>query len=183
RAIDLTGEEQPADGLCLQRRGQVPRIEVVVFDRVAGAHDVSALEAAHRMHQLELHVEGKAGRDPVRINLVRRQTFRLEKDLMAVLVRKAMDLVLYGRAITRPDALDGSGEKRRPIKSVSDKLVRPRVRLRDPAWHLHRVQASTTEEGKHRLRLVSWLLCHRREVDRATIQAWRRTGLEPANGK
>ena len=36
RAVDLAGQEQPADPLGLQRRPQFARIDMVVFDGVAG---------------------------------------------------------------------------------------------------------------------------------------------------
>ena len=44
-AVDLAGEKQAADELALQARLQTPGIEEIVFDGVAGARDVRALEA------------------------------------------------------------------------------------------------------------------------------------------
>jgi hypothetical protein len=40
-AVDLAGEEQPADGLGLQAGLELARVEVVVLDGVAGAQDVA----------------------------------------------------------------------------------------------------------------------------------------------
>src|SRR4030095_13850901 len=115
RAVDLAGEEQAGDELRLQAVLQVARIEVVVLDRVARPRDVRALETRDRTHELELHVEGQARRNAVRVNLVRRQAFRLDEDLVRGLVREAMDFVLDGRAVARTDAFDHAGEHRRAV--------------------------------------------------------------------
>ena len=45
RAVDLAGEVQPGDALRFQRRLQLVGRRVVVFDRVAVAHDLGALQA------------------------------------------------------------------------------------------------------------------------------------------
>ena len=74
------------------------------------------------MHQRQLHVERQRRRDAVRIDLVRREPFGLEENLVARPVGEAHDLVLDRRAIARPDALDDpgeSGERSRPPRMIS----------------------------------------------------------------
>jgi hypothetical protein len=39
RAVDLARQEQALQALRLQRRGELARIDVIVFDRVAGPDD------------------------------------------------------------------------------------------------------------------------------------------------
>src|SRR6185437_6996601 len=46
RAVDLAGKEQPPETSGLQRRLQIPGVEEVVLDRIAGAGQVRVLEAA-----------------------------------------------------------------------------------------------------------------------------------------
>ena len=70
-AVDLAGEIQAADELALQAALEAARIEEVVLDGIAGPRDVRVLEPFDGAHELELHVEGQAGRDPVGIDLVR----------------------------------------------------------------------------------------------------------------
>ena len=43
-AVDLPGEEEPPDGLGLERCLEAPGVEVVVLDRVAGPHEVRVLQ-------------------------------------------------------------------------------------------------------------------------------------------
>ena len=68
--------------------------------------DVHVFHAADRAHQRQLDVEGQAGGDTVRVDLVRGQAFRFEEDVVLVLVGEAVDLVFDRRAIARADAFD-----------------------------------------------------------------------------
>jgi hypothetical protein len=89
------------DALALHVGLEIPRIEEVVLDGVAGAGDVGILEATDRTDDLHLHVERQAGGDPVRVEFVGGQAFRLDEDLVRRLVGKAGDLVLDRRAVAR----------------------------------------------------------------------------------
>jgi hypothetical protein len=99
------------------------RIEVIVFDGIAGSQNVRALTPFDRMHERELDVEWQRRRDAVRIDLVRRETFGLEEDLVARALGEAHDLVLDRRAVARTDALDDTGEERRAIETAANDLV------------------------------------------------------------
>ena len=95
----------PRNALGLQRRAQLARIDVVVFDGVAGPHHARLFEARDGRHQRELDVLRQRGRDAVRIDRVVVEPFRLEEDLVAVALAEADDLVLDRRAIARAAAL------------------------------------------------------------------------------
>ena len=136
---------------------QIARIEVVVFDGIAGARDVGLLEAADGTHQRQLHVERQAGGDAVGIDLVRVQPFRLEEDLVAVLVGEAHHLVLDGRAVARPDAFDDAGVHRRAVQAGADDFVGALVGVGDVARHLARVLVGAAQIRKHRHRIVAGL--------------------------
>jgi hypothetical protein len=49
---------------------------------------------------------------------VRGQAFGLQKDLVAVLVRKAVDLVFHAGAVARAHAFDLAGEHRAAVKPL-----------------------------------------------------------------
>ena len=112
-AVDLTGEEEPRHGLDLEARRQLARIDIVVFDGVAGPLHARLLEARDGGEEGELHIFGERGRDAVRIDGVVVETFRLEEDLMPLALLEAHHLVFDGRAIARADALDVAGVHRR----------------------------------------------------------------------
>ena len=144
---------------------QVARIEEVVLDGVAGPREVRVLEPADGAHELVLHVERQAGRDAVRIDLVRLEPLGLDEDLVRRLVREAHDLVLDGRAVARTHAFDDAGEHRRAIGGRPDDLVRTLVRLRNETIDLLRMLIGSPEERKHRNRRIARLPDHHGEVD------------------
>jgi hypothetical protein len=135
------------------------------------------------MNQLQLHIEGKAGRDAVRIKLVAGESFRLDEDLVTRFSREPMHLVLDRWAITRADALDHAREHWGAIEAAADDLVGSLVRMRNPAGELPRVHFTSAHERKDGLRLVARLLLHDTQVDGSRIQARGRSGLKPADGQ
>ncbi len=69
--------------LGLEAGGQLARIDIVVFDGVAGPDDARRLETRDGLEEGVLHVLGQRGRDAVGIDGVVVEAFRLEEDLMA----------------------------------------------------------------------------------------------------
>ena len=181
RAVDLAGKEQALNGPCLEAGPQLARVEVVVFNGITRPQDVRPLQAGHALHRGNLHVEGQGGGNAVGIELVRRQAFGFQKDLVRVLVGKAIDLVLDARAVARPHAADDPGEHRAAVKAAADDLVRARIGVRDPARHLPWVLFGAAQKTEHRHRVqVARLFLQLAEIDAAAVDAWRRAGLEPA---
>ncbi len=136
RAVDLPGQEKPRQRLHLERRLQLARIDVVVFDRVARPLDSHLLQARHRAQKRLLHLGRQRGRDPVGIDRVVVEALGLEKDLVRRAIRESHDLVLDRRAIARTAALDLTRIHRRAGEIRADDLVRRRRRRRDPAADL-----------------------------------------------
>src|SRR5215468_6032571 len=130
------------------------------------------------MYEFKLNLERQAGRDAIRIDLVRVPAFGLQKDLMAGLVGKAHHLVLDGRTVTWAHPFDDAGVHRRTIQGAADDLVRASVRVRNPAGELRRVLLALAEEGKNRRWGIARLLDHTRIVDRAPVQPRWRPSLE-----
>ena len=141
------------------------------------------LAARDRMHERQLDVERQRRRDPVRIDLVCREAFGLEEDLVARSLREAYDLVFDRRTVARADAFDDAGEKRRAVEPAANDLVRALVGVCDPARHLPRVHLARADEAHHRRGIVAGLPFERREIDGAPVESRRRSGLEPAHGQ
>ena len=179
----MPGKEQAANHLGFEAVLQVAWIEVIVLDGIARAHDMGVFHTANRLHDLDLHVERQGGGNPVRVQLVGGQTFRLDKDLMAFLVGKAMDLVFDRRAITRADTFDHTGIHRRTIKIGRDDFVCPCVGMGNPATDLGRVLFLVAHERHHGNRGIARLLGHDREIHRAAIDTRWCTGFQAADSQ
>ena len=91
RAVDLAGEDTgPGSALGLQRRVELARVDVVVFDRVAGPHHPRVLEARDGAPATPPgRPRGRRGRDAVRIDRVVVQPLGLEEDLVALARRRS----------------------------------------------------------------------------------------------
>ena len=111
------------------------------------------------------------------------QTLRLDEHLVAGLVGEAVDLVLDGRAVARPDPFDHPGEHRRAIEIVEDDLVGALVGMGDMAADLTRMHVPRSQVGHHRSRTVARLLLEAREIDALGIDARRGAGLQAIDPK
>ncbi|MNM68087.1 hypothetical protein D3C81_796370 [compost metagenome] len=182
-AVDLAGEEEVWNAFALHVGLEISRIEEVVFDGVAGAGDVGILEATDRTDDLHLYVERQAGGDPVRVEFVGGQAFRLDEDLVRRLVGEAGDLVLDRRAVTGAYPLDHPGIHGAAIQVVADHLVGLLVGVGNVAGHLTRVLTGVADEREDGTRIVTVLLLHHGEIDGTGIDAWRRASLEPIDAQ
>ena len=191
-AIDLTSKKQALDLARLETVLQRARVKVVVFDGVARAQDVGVLHAGHAAHEGELDVKRQAGGDAVGVNLVGRQALGLQKNLVAVFVGKAVDLVFHAGAVARPHPLDLAGEHGAAVKARADDVVGALVGVGDPARHLARVHLGPAHEAEHRYGLVggvgaghavTGLLGALRVVDAAPVDARWGTGFQAALGQ
>ena len=181
RPVDLSRKVETLDASRLETRLQIARIEEIVFDGVARTRNVCAFEPANAAHEFVLHVERQARRDAVRIDLVRVEALGFDEDLMRIARGKTHDLVLDRGAVARSDAFDDASEERGAIGRAPDNLVCALVGCSDVARELLRMFARAAEKGKHRMRLIAPLLDHHRVIERATVDSWRRTGLESSH--
>ena len=186
-AVDLAGKEQAANGPGFKAAFERARVKVVVLDGVAGPQDVGVFHAGHGADQVVLNVKRQAGRDAVGINLVRSQAFGLQKNLVAGLIGKAVDLVFDAGAVARADAVDLAGEHGAAVKARADDVVRALIGVGDPAGHLLRVGNARAHEAEHRHAIAlaarhAVTRLHRAlgKVDAAPVQPWRRAGFQPA---
>ena len=110
RAVGLAGAEQAADGLMLQRGSKLQRVQAVIVNRIACTHHPAMLQTGNSLHELQLDMRRQCGAHALHIHLVRAASLRLDEELVSVLVGKAHQLRLDGRAVARADTLDKTVE-------------------------------------------------------------------------
>ena len=137
------------------------------------------LQSCNRVQHLQLHVERQTRGKALNIHLVRPKTAWLDEELMAGLVRKAVDLRFDRRAVARADGFDHAVEKRAAVMIGADDLMRMLIgvgQIADGAVFRRRLGA----EGEGRRMLVARLKLHAGKVDAPADDARRRAGLEAA---
>ena len=111
-AVDLPRTPQPRHIPQFQAWPQGARIDVIVFDRIAGYHHLDGLKPFHAPHHRKLDFAGQRRADAIGIDEVRVQPFGLQENLVPIPIGKTVDLVLDGGTIARTARADGTGEKR-----------------------------------------------------------------------
>ena len=112
------------------------RLDEIVFDRVTGPDHLCRLEALHTAENLALYIDRQTRRHPVHINLVGIDTFRLENNLMPILILEFDDLVLDRGTISRSDSLDLPAIEWRPAHVGANDGMDLFVRMCDVAANL-----------------------------------------------
>jgi hypothetical protein len=183
RPVDLPGEKQSADALGFQAPIQLGRLNEVVLDGVAGTQQDGILQPGKRMHQIGLHVARQRHRKAVHVDLRRLQTFRLEKNLVPLLVGEANDLVLERRTVSRTDAVNLAVEEGRASDVGADKIANAIVGVDQMAVDLRPIDRRGQERKRYGRRIAvlddERSVCNLAiEVNARPIEAWRRTGLQ-----
>ena len=178
RAVDLSGQEQTAEPARLQRRIEPARVDVIIFDRIAGSQNARMLEARNRRHERALRLLGQRGRNPVRIDGRIVDALRLEKNLMAVAIGEADHLVLDRRTIARAAPGDRARIDGGAMRVGLDDAVGLGGGAGDVARKLRR-----RDRGRHRgeeFRLgIAKLDLEALPVDGCAVEPGRGPGLEP----
>src|SRR6516165_1352579 len=120
---------------------KLPRIDVVVFDGVAGPDHPGPLQPRDGREDCELNLLRQRGRDPVRIDGGVVQALGLEKNLMPVTIAELDDLVLDRWAIARSGAPDLARIHWRAMDIGADHIVRGRRGASNAALDLRRRDA------------------------------------------
>lgn len=176
-SVDLSGKEQPRDRFGFQVRPQLRRWAVVVLDCVAVSHDGGVFQTGNAAEHRVLNVSRQAGRDPVDVHFAGLSAFWFQEQLMAGLVSKSNHFVFDRRTVSRAARIDLAAVHRCSIQVRSDQVVYTLVGVRDMAGHLWR--ADRVIEIAEWLRvIVTGLLFQFRIIDRASVESWRRSGLE-----
>ena len=96
---------------------QLPGVDVVVLDAVAGPGYHRLLERGQEVDQLLLQISRKRARETLRVDQVGVEAFRLEPDLM-IPVTESDDFGFDGRAVAR--AVDFFGDMSVEVKVGQD---------------------------------------------------------------
>ena len=181
RAVELPRAVEVFDVFRLQRSEETARIAAVVFDRVRVAHDLRIFKPTEGMEHFILHLGGEGGGESLQVDLVGRKPHRLDKQLVALLIREADDLVLDRGAIARPRAVDLPGIERREVQILVNDPVRLGVRVGDVAGDLldfvERVHVRLM--GERHDQIVARLDLQRVKINGSAVDARRRTRFEP----
>ena len=139
------------------------------------------LESRYGPVHLLLDIIRHGRRHAVDIHLVREASFRLDKDLVPVVVRKFDHFIFDGRTVSGADTLDNSCINRRPADVPADDFVCLPVGISEPARNLldlHIFRVRRVGEGNDFS--VPLLNFHFRIVKRPAVHAGRCSCLEPA---
>lgn len=90
----------------------------------------------HGTDNLHLHIERQAGGDAIRVNFVRRQSFRFEEDSMLVTIRQSGITVFDRRVIAWADTFDHACVHRATIGVITDHIKVFSLVVRDVTRHL-----------------------------------------------
>eukprot|EP00958_Prasinococcus_capsulatus_P009578 scaffold929_cov387-Prasinococcus_capsulatus_cf.AAC.4 len=177
---------------------------------------LALLEARQRAQQRQLQALGQAlaqrsrrstrtaGRRSthLHVELRRGAPFRLQEDLVTLLLREAHDLVLNGRAVARAASFYPAAVRRRLVcarsraehrvrenqargrrpelrtQVVTDELVRGRGGAREVAAHLLATHVHALIEAEEAVLRLAWLFLQSAEVHRADVHAGGRARLQ-----
>src|ERR1044071_7035809 len=108
-----------------------------------------------------------------------RESFRLDKDLMSLLLCEADDLVFDRRAVAGTCRVDLSRVHRRAMKVCADQLVRECARVCEPAENLRLLEAIGENRERTRTR-VAGCVFESRVINGGLVDGRRRAGLQAA---
>ena len=179
RAVDLPGQEEPPHVPGLVRPLQSRRLHEVVLHGVARPQHLRAFEPRQRVHQPLLDVGRQAHRTAVDVDLPDVPPFRLQEDLVPLVMRKPHDLVFERRTVARADAFDLPVVERRTVDVGPHEVVRALRRMRPVADDLPPLDGVRQERERHRL-LVAAGFFEAAEVDAPAVEARRGPRLQAA---
>ena len=78
----------------MQPGRQLARVDIIIFDGVARLQDARLLQSRDGRHQGRLHIPRQGGGNPVGVDGMIVETFRLQKNLMTLAGREAHHLIL-----------------------------------------------------------------------------------------
>src|SRR5260370_14797470 len=175
--VDLASEIKIGDALHFQAVIELPRIDGVVCDRIAGADHFGVLQAWNRGDQGALDIDGHAGGHAIYIHFVGVETLWLEKNLVARFAGELDELVLDGRAVAGTHSADLSAVERRPGDTLIDDLFCLRGSVAQVPPNLRPVDL-LRHEGERRRNRVAFLRLEAGPIDGAAVESWRRAALK-----
>src|SRR3990172_10291537 len=181
-AVYLAGKVQPLNFPGLERVRDLGWRSKIVFDSVRRPHDLDLFKPGDGVKHFLLNIVRQARGHAVGVILFGIQSFGLEEDLMPFPFREPHDLIFYGWAVTRANALYNASVKWGAIQIVSYDFVGIRVRICEITGHWWERMHSFAKR-KERRRLVSVLRFGLREIYCPAVQPGRSACLESSELK
>ena len=110
RAVDLAGKEEVFHQFGLEGVIELSRVQEIILDGIAGAIDFGVFEAFYLSQGLILDVIRQRRPEAVEVIFLRSPTLGFHKELVAILSRKAFNLILDAWTIPGTNPLDSSVE-------------------------------------------------------------------------
>ncbi len=108
--INLTGKEKTWKIFQFQRRFQLQRIKIIIFDSISWPENLNIFKSFNSLQCLNLDIKRQGRRKSLKIVLIRISSLRFKKQLMGILIGECSQLILYTRTIARPFAVNKSGK-------------------------------------------------------------------------
>ena len=147
-------------------------INAVVFDSIARTHYFHVFQPRYRAQKFHLHINRHARRHALNIHFLRIQSFRFDKQLMALFIRKAHNFRFDRRAVSRSDTLDNTVCHRRTFDIIADNFMRLFIRVRKPARYLF-TRFHIAHERKIMHRIIAGLNNHLSKIKTAAVDTRR----------
>jgi hypothetical protein len=112
------------------------RIGIIIFNGIPGADNLSPLQAGDGAEHSHLNVHGKAGGQPVGIDLQGIQSHGFQKNLVLILFREADSFIFDGRAVSGSSPFNDSGIEGRAVQTGADDFMRSGVGISNVAGYL-----------------------------------------------
>ena len=139
------------------------------------------LQTGDAVEHPHLDVLGHGGREALDVQFFRIQPHGFHEELVALFVGEPDDLGLDGRAVPGAGRLNGAIIQRGAIQICSNHRVGLLVGVGQIADRLIFRRFFRGEREGNRFR-IALLQLHLGEIHAAGVDAWRRAGLEPADG-
>ena len=123
RPIDLTGKKEIFYQLSLQGCFELCWRKIIIFYGVTRAEKLHLFEACDLAQGLILYLFRERSGEAIDIHLYRMPAFGFYKELMAILIGKAVDLILNRRTIAWPHSLDTAGKHRGAVKACTQYIM------------------------------------------------------------
>ena len=177
RAIYLTGQIEVFHHFRLQRKVQLGRIKVIVFDGIARAVNFRFFQTGNQMEGFHLNLFRQRGGKTVQIVFVCMAAFRFQKELVTGAVSESDNFILNGGTVTRSDPLYAPLEHGGFLKPLLEHLMNLFVGIGNPTTQLP-IQWWRVGERETSGVFFPRLLFHFGKVHRPTVDAHRGSGLE-----
>ena len=135
-SVKLSPAEKSADLLKLQGQLELVGIDTIILDGIGIADDLHMLQPLHSPVHGILYILRQGTAHTTHIHFIGILSFRLNKKLVTVLIRKSYHLILDGRTVPWTGSLDHTGIQGRTVQVLPDDPVGLLVGVGQPTGDL-----------------------------------------------